>query len=830
MKKMTGGKRDIFGISTVSILVFLVLLGLLSFILFNMISNRLRMENLQMEQLIVEKSLKINEVVSRHLNKTQVIAAMVVQGDGHIEDFGKMAAALVDDPAILNVLIAPDGIVTHAFSLDTNESALIGFDYFADEAGNMEALLAIETGELVMAGPFIGRQEQLILAGRLPVYLNSPSGEREFWGLVSVTLRFPQALGNVGLDVFEAHGYAYELWRITPETNEKQVIVSSERYMNSGKSTIIQPVNVLNANWFISLSHIDPWYVRHSEIIVMIIAGLLSIFLIAFIMQNNHKLKIAKLKLAEAVMQAETASRAKSMFLASMSHEIRTPLNGVIGFAEITLDDKSISEETREQVTKSLNSANSLLNVVNNVLDVTKIESGKMELEMIAFDLPLLLDTCKFVMKPAAGDKNIPLIVNITDDLKDQLKDRNVVGDPTKMRQIFYNLLSNAVKFTEQGAVRLSAGLAGHEEDTVSVCFAVTDSGIGMNEAQLNRIFEPFIQADLDTSREYGGTGLGLFIVKDFVEKMGGDLQVESVRGIGSKFTFTLKFNTVPGQSGHLSGSSLTDAEELMFSGDVLVCEDNSINWEVIGRQLSMVGLSPELAVNGAIGLEMVTERQKNNKPYDLIFMDIHMPVMNGFTASKEIIALGVETPILAVTADVTTDNILACKNAGIKDYLSKPIRRTALQNCLLKYLMPEMQLSIDNIDDTLSADAVSGDTGAGDSVLGDTEAPVDYELGLENAAGDKNLYNSIIEDFINVEQDTYDRLKKAIEDKDFTLAFELAHKEKGVALIIGANRLPETLSALQHSIENGSEENPEDLLELYKRELDTVLKYLKKV
>jgi len=844
MKKVKNEKREIFGISAFSILIFVILLGLLSYIIFYAVSYRQRTESQYMEQLIVEKGLKINEVVSRHLHKTQVLSAMVLQGDGHIEDFEKIAEVLVDDPAILNVLIAPDGIVAYVFSLEESESALLGFDYFSADAGNMEAIMAVETGELVMAGPFVGRQGHMILAGRLPVFLDSSDvhvgtdgsndstgstgstgstnsiGGREFWGLVSVTLRFPQALNDVGLEVFEAHGFTYELWRINPESNEKQVIASSEKYMESSNSIIDQQVEIFNARWYISLTHIDPWYVRNSDIVAIIIGGLMISFLIAFVMQNNYVLNISKIRLAEAVKQAETASRAKSMFLASMSHEIRTPLNGVIGFAEITLDDEDISQVTREQVTKSLNSANSLLNVLNNVLDVTKIESGKMELEMIAFDLQVLLDTCKFVVKPAASEKNLPLIFNITDALKEQLSSKSIIGDPTKLRQIFFNLLSNAVKFTEQGSVKLTAELvepAEHDEDTVSVLFTVTDSGIGMSEAQMNRVFEPFTQANLDTSREYGGNGVGLFFIKDFIEKMGGNLHVESVRGIGSKFSFILKLNTAPDQSGLMSGGNLTDAEASVFSGDVLVCEDNKINWEVIGKQLSMAGLSPVLAANGAIGLRMVRERQKFNKPFDLIFMDIHMPVMNGIIAAKEIMLLGVKTPIIAVTADVTTDNILACKDAGIEDWLSKPIKRRALQICLSKYLKPISSLSYP--DENIRQ---------GDVPCLSIEAPVSYELGLENAAGDKKLYDGILKDFINNHHDTYNQLEKALEDKDYSLVFELSHKEKGIALIIGAEHLSVTLSALQHSIENGAEENPEELLDIYKNELDNVVRYLK--
>jgi len=775
------------------------------------VTNRVSVERLQIEQLIVEKSLKINEVISRHLYKTQVLSAMVVQGGGTIEDFDNVAAAILDDPAIFNVLIAPDGIVTNAFSRDEDQSSLIGLDFFSEAAGNREAILAVETGQLVMAGPFIGRQGQMILAGRLPVYLSTPGNERKFWGLVSVTLRFPEALESVGLGVFESHGYAYELWRINPETGDRQVIASDEKYGDLNYGSIEQPVELFNANWFFKLSHISPWHVRNSESIIIIIAGLLGIFLVVFIVQNNYMLKIAKKDLAEAVLQAETASRAKSMFLANMSHEIRTPLNGVIGFAVLALEDKTISDTVREHISKNLNSAVSLLDVIDNILDISKIESGRMQLDSVPFDLQALLNKCKLIIEPKANEKDLTLSFRTG-----VFADDKPVGDPVKLRQILLNLLSNAVKFTEKGTVDVSAEMTEETPGSVSVRFEVSDSGIGMSAELLERIFDPFTQADHSSTREYGGTGLGLPIAKNFVEMMGGSLQTESTPGVGSKFSFTLRFDTVPATD-LLTERTTAVVEIMKFTGDVLVCEDNIINLEIIEKLLSVFGLKPFLAENGALGLDMVRGRLDKGKPFDLILMDLHMPVLDGLSASREIIALGVKTPIVAVTADVTTDTGEKCKSIGLTDILSKPIMRGDLQACLMKYLTPVGH-------EMISTDVYSPHS---DEAKHDGIYIIDYAAGLENSAGSKDVHDGLMLEFYKKQWCTFAQIAEAAGKRDYVLTGNLVHKERGFVAVIGASGLLVVLNDLQDALEKGTDEQIDALIRVYREELDIVLDHI---
>ena len=813
----TAGKKT-YGISAVSYITFFVLLALCSYMIVITVTNRLNIERLQIEQLVVEKSLRINEVVSRLLFRTQVLSAMVVQEDGSIENFDKVAAAIADDPAILNVLIAPDGVVTHVYSRDEDQSSLIGLDFFSEATGNREAIMAVESRQLVMAGPFVGRQGQMILAGRLPVFLERPdinagsAGGQEFWGIVSVTLRFPQALEGVGLDVFEAHGYAYELWRINPETGERQVIASDKKHTSLGNGSIEQPVELFNANWFFELSHLEPWHVRNSDSILLIIAGLMGSLLAAFVVQNNHTLKIAKKDLAEVAKKAENASLAKSMFLANMSHEIRTPLNGVIGFAELVLDDTTISEKTREQITKNLNSASSLLDIIDNILDISKIESGKMQLESIPFDLNGLLDKCKLIIEPKTNEKNLALFFHtgqFTDDI--------LVGDPVKLRQILLNLLSNAVKFTDRGAVDVTVDMTEDGTGSVSVRFEVSDSGIGMNDTQLKRVFDSFTQADYGSTREYGGTGLGLAITKNFVEMMGGTLRAESNPNVGSKFSFTLRFDTAPAAD-FIADSKHSVVEITKFAGDVLVCEDNVINQEIIGKLLSIAGLKPFLAENGAVGLDMVRGRFEEEKPFDLILMDLHMPVMDGFSASREIIALGVKTPIVAVTADVTTDTGEKCKSIGLSELLSKPVMRGDLQACLMRYLTPVGHELI-----TTDVHFSHSDDAKRDGVF-----IIDYEAGIENSAGSREIHENILMEFYDNQRNKFKQIAEAVGNKDYELAEEMVHKEGGVVAVIGATRLLAVLNDLEDALEDKADKKIDGLLKDYGEEQDIVLDHIK--
>jgi len=377
------------------------------------------------------------------------------------------------------------------------------------------------------------------------------------------------------------------------------------------------------------------------------------------------------------------ANRAKSKFLANMSHEIRTPMNSIIGFSELALDNET-SPATKEYLEIIKNSAKSLLQIVNDILDLSKIESDTMELESIPFDLQELIAVCENVILPKAIEKNIELRLNVN-SLTDN-KNKKLRGDPTRLRQVLVNLLSNAVKFTEAGTIDLSVNAVSAAETGVTLRFEVKDTGIGIISDQLTMIFDPFIQPDASTTRCYGGTGLGLSVTRDIIQLMGGELRVESTPGVGSAFSFTLEFEIIDA----FDNSRYNEIEKPHFDGLVLICEDNPMNQKVICEHLARVGLKTVIAENGSIGVELVQNRiRENQKPFDLIFMDMYMPVMDGIKAASVISAMGTGTPIVALTANIMKSDLEKYQQNGICDYCGKPFTKQELWKTLLKYFTP---------------------------------------------------------------------------------------------------------------------------------------------
>jgi signal transduction histidine kinase len=301
-------------------------------------------------------------------------------------------------------------------------------------------------------------------------------------------------------------------------------------------------------------------------------------------MNNSTLKKTYEEQLTKAVQDAEAASIAKSAFLANMSHEIRTPMNSIVGFSELALDNV-IPPKIREYLSKIMKNAEWLLQIINDILDISKIESGKMELENIPFDLYNLFDSCRTMIMPKAVEKGLVLHFYAEPSIGKKL-----LGDPTRLRQVLLNLLSNAIKFTNTGIIKLSSSVKGFTNENVTIHFEVKDSGIGMTREQIDKIFEPFMQAEAGTTRKYGGTGLGLAISKNIIVLMGGKIMVESTPNVGSTFSFNINFNTID-TSEEVSTYEImiNDAGKPIFSGDVLLCEDNKMNQQVICEHFERV-------------------------------------------------------------------------------------------------------------------------------------------------------------------------------------------------------------------------------------------------
>ncbi|MDR3000194.1 MAG: response regulator [Fibromonadaceae bacterium] len=400
-------------------------------------------------------------------------------------------------------------------------------------------------------------------------------------------------------------------------------------------------------------------------------------------------------RLEGALVEAETANRAKSAFLAVMSHEIRTPMNSIMGFAELAMGSDSMPQ-TNEYLGKIADSTKWLLRIINDILDISKIESGKMELERVPFSMVDVFSRCQSVILPAVKNKNLDLSVYMEPSIGKKL-----LGDPVRLYQIFINLLSNAVKFTNSGTVKFSSAIKSTSDDSATIYFEVRDTGIGMNPEQVKKVFEPFMQADSSTTRNYGGTGLGLAIAKNFVELMGGKLKVESTLGVGSAFSFELTFNTVDTSDDTSEQKKFDILGRPHFEGLVLICDDNSLNQQVICAHLARVGLKTITAENGKIGVDIVKKRKEDNeKPFDLILMDMFMPVMDGMEAASKIIALETGSPIVAMTANVMVSELEKYKKNGMPDCLGKPFTTQELWRVLLKYFTPLSSEPIDDIDE----------------------------------------------------------------------------------------------------------------------------------
>jgi len=386
-------------------------------------------------------------------------------------------------------------------------------------------------------------------------------------------------------------------------------------------------------------------------------------------------------ELEEAMLRAQAANEAKSEFLANMSHELRTPMAGILGMLDVTLES-DLPDEHRDQLETAQRCAYSLLALLNDILDLSKIESGRMGLEKIPFDVRIVLQDCVRSFQPRADDAGIDLVCDVASAVPDE-----VLGDPLRLRQIFANLLSNAIKFTVQGHIRVTLDATPITDSEVRMRFSVEDTGIGIPAEKLPLIFEKFTQVDGSVSRKFGGTGLGLAITRKLVDMHHGEIGVESEPGKGSTFTVNLRCTVPQPAKEHAKVSRPGAAKESRDGAParVLVVEDNQVNQKVVTTVLRKRGFTVELANNGVEALELL----ERDDAFRLVIMDVQMPVMDGLEATRRI-RLNPKwrnLPILAMTAHAMNGDREKCLSAGMNGYISKPVHPSHLISVMDEYM-----------------------------------------------------------------------------------------------------------------------------------------------
>ncbi|MBF0119644.1 MAG: response regulator [Desulfobacterales bacterium] len=516
---------------------------------------------------------------------------------------------------------------------------------------------------------------------------------------------------------------------------------------------------------------------------------------------------------------ALASARSKSEFLANMSHEIRTPMNAIMGLSHLALKTK-LDEKQRDFLKKIKISSKTLLGIINDILDFSKIEAGKLEIESIQFNLKETLDNVSSVISMKADEKGLKLLFQTENNVPNEL-----IGDPLRLNQILINLATNAIKFTHSGSVSIKTKLLKtyNNLDEIVLSFSVEDTGIGMTPEQKAKLFHSFSQADTSTTRKYGGTGLGLSICKRLVELMGGQIDVETEAGRGSIFKFTIKFGKPSLENKKRIESLISETQflNLIRGARILLVEDNEINQQVARELLESEQMIVTIACNGIEAIEQIKRSYSEQKPFDAVLMDVQMPEMDGYMATKEIRNDPSEIkdiPIIAMTAHAIKSEVDKCINSGMNDYISKPFEPELLFKTLAKWIKNgEKKIFIEKNKEKL-ADIYFPENLPGLDIVG----------GLKRIGENKHLYVKLLKELQENYQNKADEFRDALERKDFDFIIYSTHTMKGIAGNLGAENLSLASKELESSAKNNQIELIEERIKNFENALNQIFNSLK--
>lgn len=637
---------------------------------------------------------RVESQLSKYLAESDLMKQIVEKEyDIDNEQFDKLAELMQEDEDVIEAReLAEDGVVSRIYPMEGNEAAM-GLDTLQNPARKKEARLARLSGEYTIAGPY-----ELVQGGTGallfdPAYITDQNGEEKFWGFSILVMNWDNFIQEVELEKLEEAGYGYQIWKKDLYTGEKIIIDESE---NSNLNNSLEVAcSVPNDTWYFEIVPENGWITVSQKVFGVIISIALAVMASVGYWQykmRRYKDILHEEELEKAAIEARIANEAKTRFLFYMSHDIRTPMNAIIGFADLLekhLDDK---KRVIDYISKIKHSSSFLLSLINYVLEMARIESGKATLKTETGDLKNLVNTLNDVFEPSIEEKKLQYTCNL------KVENPYVHCDKTKLREILLNVISNSIKYTpEGGSVTVDITEEGHDaEKKVSFYrFTIEDTGIGMSKEYLPHIFEEFSRENTSTESKVIGTGLGLPIVKSLVDLMGGTIEVSSEVTVGTKTIIILPFlvseeeckNAVQEQQ------ESTKLLTLLMGKRILLAEDNELNAEIAITILEEEGLKVEWAEDGIKCLEMLKKVPEDY--YDMILMDIQMPNMDGYRTTEEIRSLPdkrAQIPIVAMTANVFDEDKKKAYEAGMNGYIAKPIDTKAIFSTLGEILQEKSE------------------------------------------------------------------------------------------------------------------------------------------
>ena len=666
--------------------VFLVTLLLMLGCTFLVNQNQQKREKLKAVYTAESTISRIEVQLNRYLAESDLVKKSIEEGlTISDKQFATLSRLMQDEDNIIKVHeIAKDGIVSQIYPMEGNED-VIGLNLIENPERKKEARLTRDSGEYTIAGPF-----ELVQGGNGvllfdPVYRTDDKGCKKFWGFSILVIDWQKFIKKMELDQLENAGYHYQIWKKGTD-DEKIVIAQCDNLQET--DTLEVACTVPNDTWYFEIVPENGWVTMTQKLWGLLISVLTAFIVMIIYLQfkmRRYRDALHEKELEKAVLEAKNANEAKTRFLFNMSHDIRTPMNAIIGFSELL--EKHIDEKDKaiDYLGKIKSSSNFLLSLINYVLEMARIESGKLALKKEVGCVTELIESLTDVFEPGVKKKFI------TYSCETDIQHKYVIGDETKVREIFINIIGNSVKYTPEGG-KISVSVKEEpfeKENYIAYRIIVEDNGIGMSKEYLPHIFEEFSREHTSTESKVTGTGLGLPIVKSLIDMMGGTIEVESQLGCGTKMNVVLPFELASEKQ--ILEEKQKEKEKIsdrILGKRVLLAEDNELNAEIAMTVLKENGLKAERAANGKQCMEMLKKMPEDY--YDMILMDIQMPEMDGYEATKRIRNLDdarADIPIVAMTANAFEEDRQKALESGMNAHVSKPVDMNMLFKVMAQIL-----------------------------------------------------------------------------------------------------------------------------------------------